>query len=396
MDDINDALRQFEITEANLKKLERLWSDLKGIIPRGVAYVESTAYDEKSLAFREILKSMPTIQGFEIADCLLDLSTIAQMRFQANELEEFDYTLSTEKAIYEQGHLLTEYRFRLEQARKSLVRNTALNLIRQIDNMVVKLQDKVNMRRSILPRTIKKTWDILSLSVNQLDVLLGSLPRPSRWEHLQRHLHFGEMVDLRDIIETDWPESRPGLERTLYGANDPIPVQPKDLTDLVDASPVGNVAVGLAWDNLTDEDFERLIFALITDTAGFENAKWLSKTHAADKGRDLSVDVVSKNELCGSRRERMIIQCRHLLSKSISSKDVADLKMLISLWEPPRIDRLVIATSGRFTSDAIALVEKHNESHSALRIEMWPESHLEALLAKRPAIVAEFGLRSPK
>ena len=65
----------------------------------------------------------------------------------------------------------------------------------------------------------------------------------------------------------------------------------------------------------------------------------------------------------------------------------------MKLWEPPRVDVHVIATSGRFTSDAVAVVEKHNQSDSALRVEMWAESHLERLLASRPGIIAEFGLR---
>ena len=41
----------------------------------------------------------------------------------------------------------------------------------------------------------------------------------------------------------------------------------------------------------------------------------------------------------------------------------------------------------------VAVIEKQNQSDSALRIEMWPESHLERLLASRPAIIAEFSLR---
>jgi hypothetical protein len=65
----------------------------------------------------------------------------------------------------------------------------------------------------------------------------------------------------------------------------------------------------------------------------------------------------------------------------------------MKLWEPPRVDVHVIAPSGRFTADAVTLVEKHNQSDSALRIEMWPESHLERVLANRPAMIAEFGLR---
>jgi hypothetical protein len=65
----------------------------------------------------------------------------------------------------------------------------------------------------------------------------------------------------------------------------------------------------------------------------------------------------------------------------------------MNLWEPPRVDVHIIATSGRFTSDAVTYIEKHNQSDTALHIEMWPESHLELLLAARPSLIAEFGLR---
>jgi len=61
--------------------------------------------------------------------------------------------------------------------------------------------------------------------------------------------------------------------------------------------------------------------------------------------------------------------------------------------EPPRVEVCVIATSGRFTTDAVGLIESHNQSDTSLRIEMWPESHLERLLASRPWIIAEFDLR---
>jgi hypothetical protein len=89
----------------------------------------------------------------------------------------------------------------------------------------------------------------------------------------------------------------------------------------------------------------------------------------------------------------VIIQCKHWLSKSIAPPEIATLKEQLKLWEPPRIDVVIIATSGRFTSDAVASIEKHNQSDSSLRIEMWPESHLEALLASQPHLIAEFKLR---
>lgn len=65
----------------------------------------------------------------------------------------------------------------------------------------------------------------------------------------------------------------------------------------------------------------------------------------------------------------------------------------MQLWHPPRVDALIIATTGRFTADAVALVECHNQSDCALRIEMWPDSHLERLLAAKPHVVGQFRLR---
>ena len=54
---------------------------------------------------------------------------------------------------------------------------------------------------------------------------------------------------------------------------------------------------------------------------------------------------------------------------------------------------LVFATSGRFTSDAVAWIEKHNNADRTPRIEKWPDSHLELLLSSRPAIIGAYGLR---
>ncbi len=96
---------------------------------------------------------------------------------------------------------------------------------------------------------------------------------------------------------------------------------------------------------------------------------------------------------CGTIRQRLIIQCKHWLSKSINIQNVNLSKEQMKLWEPPRIDVHITAISGRFTIDAVEYIEKHNRSDSALKIEMWPESHLESVLAGRPGTVAGFGLR---
>lgn len=115
--------------------------------------------------------------------------------------------------------------------------------------------------------------------------------------------------------------------------------------------------------------------------------------NAPDRGRDLSVTRLVVDRLSGTIRSRIIIQCKHWLSRSVTVSDVTTLIGLMKLWEPPRIDTLIIATSGRFTADAVAYIEKHDQSDTALHIEMWTESHLERLLASRPSLIAEFKLR---
>jgi hypothetical protein len=199
--------------------------------------------------------------------------------------------------------------------------------------------------------------------------------------------------DLLDIQKYDWPAVKEGLRAALYDQHDPIPVDVSDLGEIVAAKPQGRVPTRLEWAALTDEDFERLVFLIIADTPGYENPQWLQQTYAADRGRDLSVIKVETDPLAGVRRYRIIIQCKHWLSKSVSAPDAAATRSQMELWQPPRVDVLVIATSGRFTADAVHLIEQHNQADHALHISMWPDSHLERLLAARPHLIAQFGLR---
>jgi hypothetical protein len=117
------------------------------------------------------------------------------------------------------------------------------------------------------------------------------------------------------------------------------------------------------------------------------------RTRAADRGRDLSVTRVTADGLSGTRRQRVVIQCKHWLSKSVALTDASGARDQMALWPNPPVDFLVIATSGRFTSDAVAWIEQHNQSGIRPQIEMWAESHLERVLASRPALIAEAKLR---
>ncbi len=172
-----------------------------------------------------------------------------------------------------------------------------------------------------------------------------------------------------------------------------MPVEVKDLVSLVETKPVGAVTTKLQWDRISAEEFERLLFNLISDAREYVNPQWLMHTNASDRGRDLSVERIISDELSGNQRQLVIIQAKHWTSKSVRPIDVAETLTQISLWEPPVIQALIVATSGRFTSDCVALIEKHNNEGKRPHIEMWAESHLELLLARRPHLVSEFNLR---
>lgn len=208
-----------------------------------------------------------------------------------------------------------------------------------------------------------------------------------------RHVGSRMPCDLIDIITMDWPDAKKHISDAIYGESDPIPVGVGDIGDVVASRPEGDIPAKLKWEELGADEFERLLFALISKAEGYENPEWLMHTNAPDKGRDLSVFRVNNDPLAGILRRRVIIQCKKWTGTSIGLSDISTAKEQVKLWEPPRVDVLVIATTGRFTADAVAYVERHNQGNSSLSIEMWPESHIERLLASRPALVAEFQLR---
>lgn len=391
---LNAALRPFEAVEANLIKAEKLLAEIETAIPSGIAFGENPDYETNCRNFDALLTALPKIDGWKPEIVLMDLDEIAQNRLDAQELGEIECMVSVERQIGEPSRYLREYRYRFNQKRRELIRDTLNELIDAID---FNLRNLAKLFADDTPSNEDVTdpeFDELKANVAQVATLLGSsVTKPARWQDLHRHMHFGMLGDLHDIIEHDWPSVKAGLRKSMYGESEPVPVEVEDLGDLVNTKPRGPVATKLKWESLTGEEFERLIFALISSENGYENPEWLMKTNAPDRGRDLSVHRVHLDALGGTLRQRIIIQCKHWQSKSVGPADIATLKEQMKLWEPPRVDVHVIATSGRFTSDAVAIVEKHNQSDSALRVEMWAESHLERLLASRPGIIAEFRLR---
>ena len=395
MSTLEQALQQFEAAEANLEKLEKLWEKISGHIPGGPAFGAPPEYDELCLAFRGILPALPAIGGVRVEDHLYDYDAAGQMRLDALEVGEIDAQVSVENALEEQGRRLREYRFLLNAKRRELVRGRMLTLIDEVDETLRLLVPSLG-GAEVNEAVPEPNWSRLKEAIQEIATLLGGNPKPLGWGTLMRHLHFGQMADLSDIHKVDWPAVKGGLRIGIYGEHDPVPVGVADLEDIVAARPQGPVTSRLNWSTLTDEEFERLMFSLIGETPGYENPQWLQHTNASDRGRDLSVVRVDTDPLEGVRRHRIIIQCKHWLSRSVGPGDVSDVRSQMELWQPPRVDGLIIATTGRFTADAIALVEQHNQADRALHISMWPDSHLERLLAARPHLIGEFRLRQPR
>lgn len=117
-----------------------------------------------------------------------------------------------------------------------------------------------------------------------------------------RHLNFGLVGDFQDIEQSDRPNMKAGLWKSLYDVNDPITVQVKDLSDLVASRPYGPIATKLNWDGLTPEGFVRVSFSLISAESGYENPEWLMHSNEPDCGRDLSVTPVVVDPLAGTIR----------------------------------------------------------------------------------------------
>jgi hypothetical protein len=396
--DLEAALAQFERAETNISRLEAVAKEMEGLVPEGISFAdaspEAERYENLRRSYDDLLSGLPPLNGYKPSATPKTLDDIAHGRMGIAELDEPDFAIGVAQEEREPAEQLAEYRYRFSKIRRSLVRDRAQDLMKEIDNVVAVVDDD-SVPRDGSSIAANEDWQTLVRGIGEIERLLGPdlIHTQGRWHDLHRHLGFAQGVDFRDIAEVDWPSVRPDIEASLYGELEPLPVEVDDLGTLAETRPTGPVSTELAWDALDDEDYERLLFNLLLNASGYENPQWLQKTRAADKGRDLSVDRVIADPLGDTRRERVIVQCRHWLANSMSVDECAATVAQMALWEPPHVDVLIFATSGRFTADAIRWIENHNEAGKSPRIEMWPDTRLETLLATRPALVREFGLR---
>jgi hypothetical protein len=157
--------------------------------------------------------------------------------------------------------------------------------------------------------------------------------------------------------------------------------------------PARRPGLELAWENIDSKSFERLIFQILVETEGYENVDWLTRTNAPDHGLDVRAVRLRRDPLSGQSSQRVAIQCKHWLTQSVRDIDVSAAIVSIEHWQNPPFDVLVIATSGRFTTDAVAWIERHNSQGKRPSIEVWNDARLEVFLNERPHLIRAYGLR---
>lgn len=388
---LDELLRVMDRAAANLVKLQAIWDRAQPMLPSSPQRGTSREYENLRRAWTPLLAGLPPIDGFAVTEELPDIDEVGQSFIDYFEIGEPAFALMTE--LEQPGHQLDEYRFRLAQARRRAIHDRLDDLTSTINVTLGQITESV--RRDSSDRVSDPGTAVVEESISEIERLLGdTIDRKGRWGDLHRHLRFGQGHDWHDIAEMDWPSVRTDIEAASLSESDPLPVPALDLGVAASARPSGGASIGITWKVLDDDKFERLLFDLLRGFSSYQNVEWLMKTRAPDRGRDLSAERVIRDDGGTTRTERVILQAKHWTSKSVAPADITNTLAALPLWEPPVIRTLVIATSGRFTTDAVAIVEKHNSEGKLPFIELWPDSRLETQLSQRPALIASYGLRS--
>ncbi|WP_235676128.1 restriction endonuclease [Mycolicibacter arupensis] len=387
---LDELLQVMDRAAANLTKLEAVWERAQPMIPSGPSRGSSSEYEDLRRTWTSLRSGLPPIDGWTVTEELPDVDAAGQDFIDYAELGEPPFALLNQ--LGEPGNQLDEYRFRLAQSRRKAIHERLGDLTSTINEILPRLVESIP--RESTDRVDDPRVAVVAEAISEIERLLGdTTERKGRWGYLHRHMYFGEGHDWHDIIEMDWPSVRMDIEAASLSDSDPLPVPEVDLGQVASSRPVGGVSVGLAWASLDDDGFERVLFDLIRSFPSYQNVDWLMKTRAPDRGRDLSAERVIKDDGGTTRTERVIVQAKHWTTKSVGPVDITNTLGTLSLWEPPAIRALILATSGRFTVDAVSLAEKHNADGKLPFIELWPDSRLETLLSQRPDLTASYGLR---
>lgn len=396
--DLDELLTIFDKVASNLQKLEMIWERANPLLSMAKEQGSTPEYRRLAMTWDSLLKGLVPIEGWKITIGLPDMDVLGKMFMDYSDIGE--YPSMALGMIEEVSRELAQYSFRLDQARRRAIAARLQGLTEQITTLLQGITADLPTREEFFEQQGKRN-KIDTASTREVETVLAEIERllgdtverKGRWGDLRRHLRFGEVNDWHDIAEFDWPSVREDIEAAHFGDTDPVPVPEIDLGEASAARPAGGATTALDWPALNPDQFERLLFDVLRNLGGYQNIQWLMKTNASDRGRDISLERVIQDSAGPTRTERVMVQAKHYTSKSVGPNDVQDSLSRLSMWEPPIIRTLIIATSGRFTADAVSVVERHNDRGNRPQIEMWPDSQLEVLLAQRPTLAITYGLR---
>lgn len=386
--DLSGALTQFDRTIANLELLEGHWEKYQQHIPDSPAFgLDTPEVEQIRRDYTDTANSLPAIDGYRIDSDLWALDDISQAILDYQEIGEALAGLRFIDEIEQNPkRQIDKYRYIFTKARRNLVRRRVEEIVTEVDDL---LRLTVASEQGREFSKDEEGWSSLRGLITELHRLLGKSRLPgTRIADLYRHIHFAQPCDLHDIVVTDWPSVRTGLIDLVF-EGEPLTVDVEDIGELVKSEPTGSVTSSLEWDQLDSTTFERLIFDIIRSADTYQNVQWLMKTNAPDRGRDISAEKVIVDPLSGIERCHVVFQCKHWQSKSIAVSDLSVLPEQVKLWSR-RFVEVTIVTSGTFTQDAVEWREKREIENAFPKVTFWSGSHLERLLAERPAIRSSY------
>lgn len=388
--DIEVVLKDFENTNSNLSKMWKVWQLAKPHIPVGPSVGTSPQYEVLRNTWDDLRAALPMIDGWKIDTALPDIALIGEQYRDAAYygLHELAWDVEDDRP----EHQLLEYHRKL-QAKKRKVFRADIDRIAAIITRNIGLITN-NLKRDSTEFIDNELTAEVKILYKQIIRITDLKTVPSaRWNDFERHYSFSEGHDWHDIKEYDWPSILQALDQIAYSEFDPIEVTAGELNDYADLTFSGNVVTSINLDSLTAEDFESLMFDVLSSIPNYVNVSIPLKTNAPDQGKDITFSLRVQTGFGGELLEPGVLQAKHWKATSVSVNDIADTLNHVPLWGPPHIRQLIFATSGKFTSDAVQLVQKHNNQGThGVHIEIWERNKLEFILMKMPEIVQKYRL----
>jgi len=380
---IKNRLLILNTTEESVTRIQNLIYQARKLTPEQLGFEFEEVHNE----FIRETTLLPIVENYKPSS--LNSGNNSDLTFLA---------LSPIQQLDEFQAVIDKYSLMLFEKRKGIASSLLLDIFEEVEDILSRLKEIYigkglpscqEVEDSSLPRLKDK--------ISEIEICIGARTSDiDKWSNINRHLAFGQISDLEDIINRDWPSIKQSILIDFFQLDlshiSGIDLSEKDsIGELRNLVKYEKIRKKFDWKDVSSEEFERLIFQVLSSqNSTYENVEFLMRTNAPDCGRDISAHRVYQDSFSGVIRYRVIIQCKHWLGKSLSVKDISYLKDQIKLWEPPRIDVLIVATTGYFSADAVKFMEIHNQSSSPLRMEFWPIERIKKIMESRPHLLESF------